>query len=68
MSACPPCRVCGKTEPVLVYSDDPPTAVCPDCCGESGHEWEHDRSERDWVCQHCGIARRYTDYRHGSDD
>lgn len=67
----PGCRVCGKDAPVLCY--DPQhheTAICPECCGkgaehangETGHEWEYDRYERDHACVHCGIFRRCTDY------
>ena len=65
----PPCRVCGKADPVIVYPDDHAQTICPDCCGtaehadgETGHVWEYDRWERDWVCVHCGILRRCTEY------
>lgn len=65
----PPCRVCGKTEPVICYPDDHSQTVCPDCCdkaehhdGETGHVWEYDPHERDRVCIHCGIPRRCTEY------
>lgn len=64
----PPCRVCGKTEPVLCYPQDHSKTICPDCCpksehadGETGHVWEHDKWERDDVCLHCGLFRRCTE-------
>jgi hypothetical protein len=64
----PPCRKCGKAEPVICYPDDHSQTVCPDCCpsvehadGETGHVWKYDKWERDDVCQHCGIQRRCTD-------
>jgi hypothetical protein len=65
----PVCRSCCKSEPVICYPDDHSQTVCPDCCdkaehanGETGHEWEYDRWERDRVCVHCGIQRRCTEY------
>lgn len=72
----PSCRICGKPEPILCY--DPTnhaTAICPECCGkgaehangETGHEWEHDRYERDDACVHCGIFKRCTDYNYSQD-
>lgn len=66
---CPPCRVCGKVEPVIEYpGDHPERTICPDCCGndalhhdgEKGHVWEHDWNVRDKVCDRCGIERRHT--------
>lgn len=70
----PPCRACGTTAEVICYSEaNPQTAVCPDCCdtaehadGETGHQFTHDPSERDWVCNYCGICRRFT--RHADND
>lgn len=70
VSDTPPCRACGKAEPVIEYHGDTPhLAICPDCCdkaehpdGETGHKWEHDKWERDRVCQKCGIPRRCTEY------
>lgn len=63
-----PCRGCGLSDKVLVFSDKQ-LAVCPDCCdkaehadGWTGHKWEHDEWERGRVCVYCGIPRRHTDY------
>jgi hypothetical protein len=72
---CPPCRVCKKVEPVLVYEDtDLQWTICPDCCekathpnGETGHLWEHDRHEKDYLCEWCGIARRHTNHVEGCE-
>ena len=65
----PPCRVCGKTEPVLCYPDDQTMAICPECCdtaahpdGETGHRWQYDPGERDRECRYCGIYRKCTKY------
>lgn len=63
----PPCRVCLSVKKVCVYpSDQPFLAICPECCataihsdGETGHVFEYDRSERDSVCQKCGITEHY---------
>ena len=56
----PPCRVCGKSEPVLCYPDDHSQTICPDCCpksehanGETGHEIIYARGEGHY-CTHCG--------------
>jgi hypothetical protein len=68
----PPCRVCQKAEPIIVYPDDHALAICPDCCDkadhpdeEKGHQWEHDRWEG-WLCRYCGIQRKCTNYEEGS--
>lgn len=65
----PPCRVCGKGQPVLCYPDDTTQTICPNCCdtathadGDTGHQWDHDRYEKDYECRHCGIYRRCTQY------
>lgn len=68
--AAPPCRVCGKSEPVLCYDPaDNSTAICPTCRekaehpnGETGHEWQYDRYEHADACGNCGIFRRDTNY------
>lgn len=72
--ATPPCRVCGKTEPVLCYPDEHELTICPDCCakaehpnGETGHDFVYDRHERDHACYNCGIFRRATDYDYSED-
>lgn len=56
----PKCRACGKSEPVLIYSDDDSQTICPDCCpkaehsnGETGHEIVYHRGDGHY-CQHCG--------------
>ena len=74
----PPCRVCGKSEPVLCHDPKlPENAICPDCCakvlehpsdGETGHVWQYDRYERADACGHCGIFKRDTDYDFSQDD
>lgn len=63
----PPCRACGKVEPVLCFDDS--GAICPDCCdksahedAENGHVWKYDRGERGLVCTKCGIPKRDTVY------
>lgn len=65
----PPCRVCGKTEPVLCYPDDHSQTICPECCDkathaddENGHIWYYDRDERQQVCDRCGIPKSCTKY------
>ena len=54
------CSVCGKADDVICYPDKG-KAYCPVCCGgalkddgEQGHQYEHDRDERDWFCVYCG--------------
>ncbi len=71
--ATPPCRACGKADDVIVYPDDHALTICPDCCdkashpdGETGHQWEYDKWERDRVCVYCGIPWRCTE--HAWDD
>lgn len=72
----PPCRVCKKNEPVLCYHPDRhEQAICPECCGtgiehengETGHEWEYDKFQRDHACTHCGIFRSSTDHDYSED-
>jgi hypothetical protein len=56
----PVCCVCHG--PVNCWRDEAPQeAVCVGCCegvehsdGETGHVFEYERSERDWMCKHCG--------------
>ncbi len=65
----PPCRVCGKTDPVIQYPDAHELTICPDCCGnvaehpdgEKGHQFDYDRWEGHY-CRYCGIPRNCTDY------
>ena len=63
----PPCRVCLKPDDVICYPDDHSLTICPTCCdtaehpdGETGHQFEHNRHERDGECRYCGILRRCT--------
>lgn len=59
MSEAPPCRVCGKS--VATWPNDhPERAICMDCCGtadhhdgETGHQYEYDRDERNHLCRYC---------------
>ena len=62
----PPCRVCGGNDVGCYPADNLFMAICPNCCekanhpdGETGHEFKYDRSERDTVCQKCGISEHY---------
>ena len=77
-SETPPCVVCGSSEKVLCFPDNPDLldTICPDCCenyehknGDKGHRWQHDPWERDYVCIYCGIFGRCTDtdFRQGGD-
>jgi hypothetical protein len=65
----PPCRVCQKTDPVLVYPDQHGMTICPECCakaehpdGEKGHQFKYDPADRTHWCDYCGIDRKCTDY------
>ena len=61
----PPCRVCGKTDPVMCYPLDTAQhaqTICPDCCvnathddGETGHVFGYDREARETLCAKCGL-------------
>jgi len=70
----PPCRMCGKPDEVICYEpDNLASAICPECCdkaehpdGETGHQFVHQRPERDYACQYCGILKNAT--RHAFDD
>lgn len=64
----PACRVCGRTEDIISYPDDPSQAICPTCCaaahhpdGEDGHQFDYERSERQHICRYCGLPRSATD-------
>lgn len=65
----PPCHICKSADEVICYPDDHSETVCPDCCpkavhtnGETGHEFQYERGNRQWECIHCGIPRDCTDY------
>jgi hypothetical protein len=45
------CSVCGADEVVSYATSE--TAVCPACCPH--HEYEYQRSERSYFCEHCGV-------------
>jgi len=69
----PPCRVCGKPDAVICYPDDHSQTICPDCCpkaehadGETGHQFDYDRAERQHECRYCGIPKNCTE--HAFDD
>ena len=55
----PNCRVCGG--PIVTWPiDHPEHAICMDCCGtaehpdgETGHQYEYERDERDYWCRYC---------------
>jgi len=67
MMKTPPCRVCGKTEPVMCFpieEADRAKTICPDCCataehddGETGHVFNYDASARERICEKCGLPR-----------
>ena len=77
MMETPPCRVCGKIEPVMCFpaeETDRAKTICPDCCaeaehddGETGHVFKYDSGARESICEKCGIPRCCTDYDYTDD-
>lgn len=57
------CSKCGADE-VLCYMTAE-TAVCPNCCED--HEYEYERGERTYWCQHCG-SEPPDDWYYSDDD
>lgn len=59
MSEAPKCRVCGGS--VVCWREEAPEqAICMACCetaehsdGETGHQYEYERGERDHWCRYC---------------
>lgn len=63
----PPCRICGETKWVAVWTPDrPEETICMECCatgehehanGESGHEFDRGSRLHTSSCIHCGSER-----------
>ena len=52
----PPTFKCGTCGAGTIVEPTEGPAICPACCekSEDGHDYQYERDERTWVCQHCG--------------